>query len=105
MIAAVINLPIILMVLNSLQSTEAIIARETIIPRVATLDNYRFLMAETPFLTYLRNSVLTALGATVFSLFCAVFARLRAIAVSWAIAGCLLPPRCLRCRCFPSSLR
>ncbi|NKK87518.1 ABC transporter permease subunit [Rhizobium leguminosarum bv. viciae] len=73
-IATVINLPIILMVLNSLQSTEAIIARESIIPRVATLDNYRFLMAETPFLTYLRNSVLTALGATIFSLFCAVFA-------------------------------
>jgi multiple sugar transport system permease protein len=74
LIAVVINLPIILMVLNSLQTTDAIVARLTIIPRDPSLQNYRFLMEETPFLTYLRNSVITALGATVFSLFCAVFA-------------------------------
>ncbi|MFP5077717.1 carbohydrate ABC transporter permease [Rhizobium sp. YIM 134829] len=73
-IAIVINLPIILMVLNSLQTTDAIVARATIIPREPSLKNYMFLFAETPFLTYLRNSVVTALGATIFSLLCAVFA-------------------------------
>lgn len=74
LITVVINLPIILMVLNSLQTTEAIIARAAIIPREPSLANYRFLFAETPFLTYLRNSVVTSLGATLFSLLCAVFA-------------------------------
>ncbi|CAN7760343.1 carbohydrate ABC transporter permease [Rhizobium leguminosarum] len=74
LIAMIINLPIILMVLNSFQPTEAIVARLTIIPRDPSLQNYLFLMEETPFLSYLRNSVVTALGATVFSLFCAVFA-------------------------------
>src|SRR5690242_7362801 len=72
--ALVVNMPIILMVLNSLQSTAAIIARENFFPRDPSLQNYRFLMAETPFLTYLRNSILTAVGATTFSLCCAVFA-------------------------------
>jgi ABC-type glycerol-3-phosphate transport system permease component len=73
-VVVVINLPIIVMVLNSLQTNEEILARATLLPSHPSLQNYRFLMAETPFLTYLRNSVLTALGATCFSLACAVLA-------------------------------
>ena len=39
-----------------------------------SFDNFAFLFAKTPFLTYLKNSVITSLGATAFSLVCAVFA-------------------------------
>lgn len=74
LIALIINLPIILMIFNSLQPTEVILAREHIIPQDPTFDNYRKLLAATPFLTYLKNSVVTALGSTVFSVTCAIFA-------------------------------
>lgn len=102
LIAMIINLPIILMVLNSFQPTEAIVARLTIIPRDPSLQNYLFLMEETPFLSYLRNSVVTALGATVFSLFCAVFAG---YALSRFKTACWMSilPACLQFRCFRSS--
>ena len=73
-IAIIINFPIILMALNSLQSTEAILARESLLPQNPDFDNYAFLFAKTPYLTFLKNSVVTALGSTVFSLTCAVFA-------------------------------
>jgi ABC-type glycerol-3-phosphate transport system permease component len=74
LIAIVVNLPIILMVFNSLQSTADILSRAHLFPPSPNLDNYRKLLDATPFLTYLRNSVVTALGATVFSVGCAVFA-------------------------------
>jgi multiple sugar transport system permease protein len=70
----IINLPIILMALNSLQSTPEILSRAHIIPPHPTLENYRNLLAATPFLTYLKNSVVTSLGSMVFSMTCAVFA-------------------------------
>ncbi|WP_047462016.1 carbohydrate ABC transporter permease [Rhizobium rhizogenes] len=69
-----VNLPIILMMLNSLQPTQAILAREHFIPPDPNLDNYRKLLLTTPYLTYLKNSLITAAGSTVFSLTCAVFA-------------------------------
>lgn len=73
-IALVINLPIIFVALNSLQPTAAIVARQSFIPQQMSFDNFAFLFAKTPFLTYLKNSVITSLGATAFSLVCAVFA-------------------------------
>jgi ABC-type glycerol-3-phosphate transport system permease component len=73
-IALLINFPVIQMALNSLQSTEAILARQGLLPQDPDLDNYAFLFARTPFLTYLKNSVVTALGSTIFSLTCAVLA-------------------------------
>lgn len=73
-IALLINFPIILMVLNSLRTTEEIVARKSIIPSNPSLDNYYSLFTNTPFLIYLRNSVITSVGATAFSLVCAVFA-------------------------------
>ena len=74
LLALLINLPIILMILNSLQPTELILARENIIPADPNFDNYAKLLTATPFLTYLRNSVVSALGAMVFALVCAVSA-------------------------------
>jgi ABC-type glycerol-3-phosphate transport system permease component len=73
-IVVVINLPIILMIFNSLQSNEAILARASLLPQNPSLDNYLNLLTATPFLVYLKNSIVTSLGAMVFSLFCAVFA-------------------------------
>ena len=73
-IALLINFPVIQMALNSLQSTEAILERNGLLPQDPDLDNYAFLFAKTPFLTYLKNSVITALGSTVFAVTCAVFA-------------------------------
>jgi len=73
-ITLILNLPVIFLMLNSLQPTAAILARESLLPRSVSFDNYAFLFAKTPFLTYLKNSVITSLGATVFSLFCAVSA-------------------------------
>lgn len=73
-IVFVINLPIVLMALNSLQSTQDIIAGQGLLPRSVSLDNYAHLLKETPFLIYLKNSLVTAVGATLFSLFCAVTA-------------------------------
>lgn len=71
-IVLIMNFPIIQMMLNSLQSTEAISARDGFLPKNPNLDNYAYLFERTPFLSYLKNSVVTALGATAFSLTCAV---------------------------------
>jgi ABC-type glycerol-3-phosphate transport system permease component len=73
-IVLVLNAPIILMVLNSFQSTEDIIARRSIWPEVFTWANYERLISDTPFLIYLRNSLVTAIGSTFFSVFAAVLA-------------------------------
>lgn len=73
-IVLVLNAPIILMILNSFQSTEDIVARRGIWPEVITFANYARLIADTPFLIYLKNSLITALGSTVFSVFAAVLA-------------------------------
>ncbi|MGO7860146.1 carbohydrate ABC transporter permease [Rhizobium ruizarguesonis] len=72
-IVLVVNLPIILMVLNSLQTTQQILASKSILPENYTLVNYQSL-TNTPFVVYLRNSIVVSLGATVFSVFAAVLA-------------------------------
>jgi multiple sugar transport system permease protein/raffinose/stachyose/melibiose transport system permease protein/N,N'-diacetylchitobiose transport system permease protein len=70
-ICLVVNLPIILMTLNSLQTTEQILASRNIIPASFSLANYEGL-ANTPFFTYLRNSLVVSFGATAFSVAAAV---------------------------------
>lgn len=72
-IVLVLNLPIILLVLNSLQTTEQILASRSILPASLTLANYEGL-TNTPFFTYLRNSLIVSLGATAFSVTAAVLA-------------------------------
>ena len=86
-IALVVNLPIILMVINSFKSNAEIISSTRIFPRVPTLINYRLLSSRTPFWTYFRNSAIVAAGATIASVVIAVFAgyalsRYRSAAIS-----------------------
>ena len=71
-IALLINLPVILMVLNSFQTTEQILASDSIVPTELSVSNYVSLVEATPFLTYLRNSLVTSIGATALSLVAAV---------------------------------
>lgn len=73
LIVLIINFPVILLVLNSFQTTEQIMASRSIIPQDFTIANYLSLTS-TPFFTYLKNSLVTAIGATSFSLFAAVLA-------------------------------
>ena len=69
-----LNAPIILMVMNSFQTTEDILARQSLWPEALTAINYSRLIADTPFLIYLKNSLITAAGSTVFAVFAAVLA-------------------------------
>ncbi|UXN72046.1 carbohydrate ABC transporter permease [Devosia neptuniae] len=72
-ICLLVNLPIILMALNSFQTTEQILASRSLIPQQFSLSNYQSL-TNTPFFTYLRNSLIVSLGATAFSVTAAVLA-------------------------------
>lgn len=72
-IVLVLNLPIILMTLNSFQTTEQIITSRSIIPQALSVTNYTSL-GSTPFFTYLLNSLTVSLGATAFSVTAAVLA-------------------------------
>ncbi len=72
-IVVLVNLPIILMTLNSLQTTEQILSSRSIIPASFSLANYAGL-SDTPFFTYLRHSLIVSLGATAFSVTAAVLA-------------------------------
>ena len=73
LIVLLINLPIILMVLNSFQTTEQMLASRNIIPNVFSLDNF-WALQKTPFFTYLRNSLITSFGATVLAVAAAILA-------------------------------
>ncbi len=72
-IVLVINLPIILLMLNSFQTTEQMLISHSLIPSTFSLENYAGL-SRTPFLRYLVNSMGTAVGATLFSVAAAVLA-------------------------------
>lgn len=72
LVVVIINIPIIMMVLNSFQTTADIRNSTSLIPKNMTAANYVFLASSTPFFTYLRNSILTALGSTALSLAAAV---------------------------------
>lgn len=66
-----LNMPIILMVLNSFQTTEQMLLSRSVIPAVFSLENYRGL-TQTPFFQYFRNSLVVSLGATTVSVTAAV---------------------------------
>jgi multiple sugar transport system permease protein len=72
--------PFYWMVATSLKKDKEIYGFEaTLIPRQPTLDNYRRLLAKTPFLQYMRNSMVVAVGTTAASL---TFAALGAYALA-----------------------
>lgn len=73
-IAFLVNLPIILMVLNSFKTNAEILTSQRIIPRHITLANYQVLSSRTNFWTYFRNSIIIAGGATAASVVIAVLA-------------------------------
>ena len=72
--------PFYWMVVTSLKKDKEIYGFEaTLVPRQPTLANYSRLFATTPFVKYVRNSTIIALGTTVFSL---VFGCLGAYALA-----------------------
>lgn len=73
-IVALVNLPVVLMVLNSFQTTAQIQSSTTIFPSSYSLTNYVFLAGQTPFFQYLLNSLITAGGASILSVFAALLA-------------------------------
>jgi multiple sugar transport system permease protein/raffinose/stachyose/melibiose transport system permease protein/N,N'-diacetylchitobiose transport system permease protein len=66
-----LNMPIILMVLNSFQTTEQMLLSRSVIPAVFSLENYRGL-TQTPFFQYFQNSMIVSLGSTLVSVSAAV---------------------------------
>ncbi len=84
--------PFYWMVATSLKKDKEIYGFEaTLIPRQPTLDSYRRLFAQTPFVKYMRNSLIIAVSTTVASL---VFGSLGA----YALARLRFPGRTLIAR-------
>jgi len=70
----VVNLPIITMVLDSLQSNEALMVSSSVFPNQVTFDNYANLFGQTDFPTFFKNSLIVCLGSTAASVILAAFA-------------------------------
>ncbi len=62
-----INVPVLLVVLGSFQSTSQIVSSAGIIPTSLTLDNYHTVFERTPFFTYLANSMVIGIGTMALS--------------------------------------
>ena len=73
-IVTVINFPVIVVVLNSFQTTEAIISSRDIFPHMFTLQNYEYLLERTSFLRFLWNSTVISGGSTIIGLVAAALA-------------------------------
>jgi ABC-type glycerol-3-phosphate transport system permease component len=73
-IVLVVNLPVILMILNSLQTTEQLMTARTLLPTKPTLANFYYLSARTSFWTYLRNSIIVSGGCAALSVIAATLA-------------------------------
>jgi multiple sugar transport system permease protein len=72
--------PFYWMIVTSLKKDKEIYGFEaTLVPRQPTLSNYTRLFATTPFVKYVRNSTIIAIGTTIFSL---VFGCLGAYALA-----------------------
>lgn len=73
-IVIVVNFPIIVMVLNSFQTTAQLLTRHSLLPHEFTLYNYDYLSTRTPFGQFLWNSLVVCGGSAVLSIFCAALA-------------------------------
>jgi ABC-type glycerol-3-phosphate transport system permease component len=73
-IVLIINFPLLVVVLNSFQTTAQIMLSRSIFPSTFTLSNYEFLWSKTPFLHFLLNSVIVSGGAMLLGLVCAALA-------------------------------
>ncbi|BCP52367.1 ABC transporter permease [Kaistia sp. 32K] len=76
---ALMNIPVMLVILGSFQTTSNMSSTAGVIPTSLTLANYETVLARTPFFTYLANSLTIAIGTTVLS---AVLALLAGYAMS-----------------------
>ena len=70
-LALLVNTPVILVMLNSFQTTEAMQVARSVIPAKFTASNYAFLFGHTPFLRFFANSGLIAGVSTIATLFAA----------------------------------
>jgi multiple sugar transport system permease protein len=85
-------IPFYWMVVTSLKHDKEIYGYEaTLIPEKPTLANYYTILKDTPYLTFLRNSVVVAVGSTVISLIVACLG-------AYAIARLNFPGRALLAR-------
>src|SRR5919197_3026061 len=85
-------IPFYWMVATSLKHDKEIYGYEaTLIPQKPTLNNYATVFRETPYLLYLRNSVVVAVGSTVLSMIIACLG-------AYAIARLDFPGRALLAR-------
>lgn len=73
-IVLVINFPIIVIILNSFQTTEQILLNRSIFPSGWSLVNYEFLWTKTPFMRFVINSFLVSGGSTILSVVAAALA-------------------------------
>lgn len=94
-IVIIVNLPIILMVLNSFRSTEEILSSDSIFPESPSLANFEYLSERTPFWTYFGNSIVIAVAGTAVTIVLAGLAgyalsRFRARAITVYSRGLLM---------------
>ena len=73
-IVVVVNLPVILMILNSLQTTEQLMTARALLPTHPTFANFDYLSGRTAFWTYLRNSMIVSGGCAALSVILATLA-------------------------------
>jgi ABC-type glycerol-3-phosphate transport system permease component len=73
-LVVVVNLPIITMILNSLQSNGDLMVSSSLIPQHPTLENYSNLFGQTDFPTFFRNSLIVGGASTAVSVVLAGFA-------------------------------
>jgi ABC-type glycerol-3-phosphate transport system permease component len=73
-IVLIVNVPVILMILDSLQSTEQLMTARALIPSEPTLANFYYLSARTSFWSFLRNSMIVSTGCAGLSVAAAALA-------------------------------
>ncbi|HEV7276596.1 MAG TPA: carbohydrate ABC transporter permease [Devosiaceae bacterium] len=73
-IVILINFPIIVVAMNSFQTTEQIFATRGIFPQSFTLHNYEYLWSRTAFGTFLWNSIVVSGASTVLGMVAAAMA-------------------------------
>src|SRR5262245_50435409 len=85
-------IPFYWMIVTSLKHDKEIYGYEaTLVPQRPTLANYATVFRETPYLLYLRNSVVVAVGSTILSMIIAMLG-------AYAVARLNFPGRALLAR-------
>ena len=73
-LAAIVNTPILLMMLNSFQTTEQMLVSGSVLPTRYTVANYEYLIARTSYLRFFGNSVVIAAASTLLTVIGAALA-------------------------------